>query len=233
MSIAFPITGVVLTNLLGLNIMVSYKQNRLAQVKKYNEYLFSIIFFNCLSWMLYGIVTADLLIYLSCVTSLVFDFGFIQLLYKYAEQNVVTHLEILSGIFTIYLITIVYLINFTSINVKENLLPIIGTVSMVSSVSTNFAPFIIISQVIKTKSNELIYLPQALIGCVNLSCWLAYGLLLNDIYQIITNSLGLSMCVIQLIVYFYYNGNKNQDNQKTNKVAPENQLNQQNQTEPI
>ncbi len=230
MSIAFPITGVVLTNLLGLNIMVSYKQNRLAQVKKYNEYLFSIIFFNCLSWMLYGIVTADLLIYLSCVTSLVFDFGFIQLLYKYAEPTVIAHLEILSGIFSIYFIIMVYLINFTSIDLNQKLLPVIGTVSMVSSVSTNFSPLIIINQVIKTKSNELIYLPQALMGCVNLSCWLAYGLLLNDIYQIITNSLGLAMCVVQLIVYFYYNGNKNQDYQKTNKVAPDNQTNQ---TEPV
>ncbi len=229
MSIAFPITGVVLTNLLGFNIMVSYKQNRLAQVKKYNEYLFTIIFFNCLSWMLYGIVTADLLIYLSCVTSLIFDFGFIQLLYKYAEPNVITHLEIFSGIFSIYLITIVYLINFTSINVKENLLPIIGTVSMVSSVSTNFSPLIIINQVIKTKSNELIYLPQALIGCVNLSCWLVYGLLLNDVYQIITNSLGLAMCVIQLVVWVLYKANKIE----TNKVLPGNNSNETNEIEPI
>lgn len=228
MSIAFPITGVVLTNLLGFNIMVSYKQNRISQVKKYNEYLFSIIFFNCLSWMLYGIVTSDALIYLSCVTSLFFDFGFIQLLYKYAEPNVITHVEILSGIFSIYFISIVYLLNFTSINKNQRLLPIIGTVSMLSSVSTNFSPLLIINQVIKTKSNELIYLPQALIGCVNLTCWLVYGLLLNDVYQIITNSLGLAMCVVQLVVWFLFNENKI----PTNKVIPGNQSNELNETEP-
>lgn len=220
MSIAFPITGVVLTNLLGFNIMGSYKQNRLVQVKKYNEYLFTIIFFNCLSWMLYGIVTKDFLIYLSCVTSLFFDFGFIQLLYKYAEPNVIFHLEILSGIFTLYFIVIVYLLNFTQIDFNKILFPIIGTVSMLSSISTNFSPLIIINQVIKTKSNELIYLPQALIGCVNLSCWLAYGLLLNDIYQIITNSLGLTMCVCQLIIYFLYR--KKNIPESSNKVVPEN-----------
>ena len=220
MSIAFPITGVVLTNLLGFNIMSSYKQNRLVQVKKYNEYLFTIIFFNCLSWMLYGIVTKDFLIYLSCVTSLFFDFGFIQLLYKYAEPNVIFHLEILSGIFTLYFIIIVYLLNYTQIDFNKILFPIIGTVSMLSSISTNFSPLIIINQVIKTKSNELIYLPQALIGCVNLSCWLAYGLLLNDIYQIITNSLGLTMCVCQLIIYFLYR--KKNIPESSNKVVPEN-----------
>ena len=225
MSIAFPITGVILTNLLGFNIMVSYKQNRLTQVKKYNEYLFTIIFFNCLSWMLYGIVTADLLIYLSCVTSLIFDFGFIQLLYRYAEPNVVFRLEILSGGFTLYFVIIVYLLNFTKINFEQKLLPVIGIVSMISSVSTNFSPLAIISQVIKTKSNELIYLPQALIGTVNLTCWLVYGFLLNDIYQIITNSLGLLMCICQLCIYFLYMEKEN--SKATSKVVPDN-LNEKN-----
>ena len=208
MSIAFPITGVVLSNLLGLNIMVSYKQNRIAQVKKYNEYLFYIIFFNCLSWMSYGIVTKDSLIYLSGVTSLIFDFGFIQILYKHVELEKVIWLEIFCGFFLVYFIVIIYLINFTSIDVNKILLPIIGTVSMLSSIATNFSPLIIIGQIIRTKSNELIYLPQALIGCINLSCWLVYGFLLNDIYQIITNSLGLTMCIIQLIVYFWFNNKK-------------------------
>lgn len=209
--------------------MVSYKQNRIGQVKKYNEYLFTIIFFNCLSWMLYGIVTRDALIYLSCVTSLFFDFGFIQLLYKHAELNTIFHLEILSGTFALYFITIVYLINFTQISLKT-LLPVIGTVSMLSSITTNFSPLIIINQVIKTKSNELIYLPQASFGCVNLSCWLAYGFLLNDIYQIITNSLGLIMCVIQLIVYFIYNENKLKP---TNKVSPDSLVQPTQQKNPI
>lgn len=90
---------------------------------------------------------------------------------------------------------------------------------MILSVSTNFAPLAIINQVIKTKSNELIYLPQALIGIVNLSCWLVYGLLLNDIYQIITNSLGLTMCVCQLVVYFLYREKNIQD--LTSKVTPD------------
>lgn len=194
--------------------MVSYKQNRTVLVKKYNEYLFTIIFFNCLSWMLYGIVTKDLLIYLSCISSLFFDFGFIQVLYRHAEPNIILHLEILSGVFMLYFIIIIYLLNFTQLNFDKIMLPIIGTVS------TNFAPLAIINQVIKTKSNELIYLPQALIGTLNLSCWLVYGLLLNDIYQIITNSLGLTMCVCQLAVYFLY-WEKNTP-ESTSKVAPDN-----------
>lgn len=222
MSIAFPITGVVLTNFIGLNIMVSYKQNRITQIKKYNEYLFYIIFFNCLSWMSYGIVTKDMLIYLSGVTSLVFDFGFIQILYKHVDSQKIIWIELLSGCFLIYFIIIAYLINFTSINVNKKILPIIGTVSMLSSIATNFAPLIIISQIIKTKSNELIYLPQALIGCVNLFCWLVYGFLLNDIYQIITNSLGLSMCIVQLIVYFWFNNKIYSDS--SNKVLPDDSI---------
>ncbi len=215
MSIAFPITGVILTNILGFNIMVSYYSNRSTQIKKYNEYLFYIIFFNCLSWMVYGVLTRDHLIYLSCVSSLFFDFGFIHILYKHADQNIIFKLEMLSGVFILYFVSIIYLISFTQINKTNTLLPIVGTVSMLSSIATNFSPFLIVGQVIKTKSNELIYLPQALIGCINLSCWLAYGLILHDIYQIITNALGLSMCVIQVLVYWIYSGPAN-----TSRVGP-------------
>ncbi len=225
MIIAFPITGVILTNILGLNIMVSYQENRISQVKKYNEYLFFIIFFNCLSWMLYGIVTNDHLIYLSCVLSLFFDFGFIQILYKHIDQTQLLKLELLSGAFLLYFIIIIYLLNFTQINKTKILLPIIGNVSMFLSIFTNFSPFIIIKKVIITKSNKLIYLPQALIGCLNLSCWLAYGFILNDNYQIITNGFGLSMCIIQVFIYWFYS----KEPENTNKIIPENQIENQEQ----
>jgi solute carrier family 50 protein (sugar transporter) len=204
MSIVFPIIGVILTNLLGFNIMISYYQNRTNQIKKYNEYLFYVIFFNCLSWMLYGIVTNDQLIFLCCIISLFFDFWFIQILYKYIDLTKLFWIEILSSSFLIYLITITYLLSFTKINKENVLVPIIGIISTISSISTYISPLIIISEVIKTKSNELIYLPHALIGCINLSCWLIYAIMIKDIYQIITDILGLFMCVIQVCVYIIY-----------------------------
>ena len=89
---------------------------------------------------------------------------------------------------------------------------IIGIVAMLTSITTNISPLLVIKNVIEKNSNELIYLPQALIGTLNLSCWLVYAIIINDIYQLITNAVGLGMCVVQIVVYVYY--------QKRNTVLP-------------
>ena len=57
----FPIIGVVLTNLFGINIGYSYYSNRTNLVQEYNEILFTIVFFNALNWSLYGIVSKNVL----------------------------------------------------------------------------------------------------------------------------------------------------------------------------
>lgn len=46
---------------------------------------------------------------------------------------------------------------------------------MLSSISTYFSPLLIMKKVIMTKDSSLIYLPQAVVGCINLSCWLIYS----------------------------------------------------------
>ena len=63
---------------------------------------------------------------------------------------------------------------------------------------------LIIREIILTKNNSLIYLPQALIGFVNLVCWFIYGLMINNIYQLITNGICTIVCFIQIILYFNY-----------------------------
>jgi uncharacterized protein with PQ loop repeat len=199
----FPIIGVILTNLLGANIIYTYYENRNIEKQEYNEYLFYILFFNSLCWLLYSIITIDIYIFLSVILSLLGSFGFIQILYNKINEMKKIYIEIICTLYFIYFMSIIYFINFTKYNVKM----IIGIVAMLTSISTNISPLLVIKEVIKQKSNKLIYLPQALIGTLNLSCWLAYAIIINDIYQLITNAVGLSMCVLQVVIYFYYNKN--------------------------
>ncbi len=212
MNEIFPIIGVILTNLLGANIIYTYYENRNIEKQEYNEYLFYILFFNSLCWLLYSIITIDIYIFLSVILSLIGSFGFIQNLYNKINKKKLIHIEIICIIYFIYFMSIMYFLNFTNYNLKM----IIGIVAMLTSIVTNVSPLLVIKEVIKENSNELIYLPQALIGILNLSCWLAYAIIINDIYQLITNAVGLSMCVLQVVVYFYYN--------KSNKISPSNNL---------
>jgi solute carrier family 50 protein (sugar transporter) len=208
MNEIFPIIGVILTNLLGVNILYTYYENRIVEKQEYNEYLFYILFFNSLCWLLYAIITIDSYIFFSVILSLIGSFGFIQILYNKINKKKLIYIEIICTLYFIYFMTIIYFLNFTNYNVKM----IIGIVSMLTSITTNISPLLVIKEVIEKNSNELIYLPQALIGTLNLSCWLVYSIIINDIYQLITNSIGLSMCVVQIIVYGYYH--------KRNTVLP-------------
>ena len=212
MNEIFPIIGVILTNLLGINIIYTYYENRNIEKKEYNEYLFYILFFNSLCWLLYAIITIDIYIFLSVILSLIGSFGFIQNLYNKINKKKLIYIEIICILYFIYFMSIMYFLNFTNYNLKM----IIGIGAMLTSIITNISPLLVIKEVIKENSNELIYLPQALIGTLNLSSWLAYAITINDIYQLITNAVGLSMCVLQIVVYFYYN--------KSNKISPSNNL---------
>jgi hypothetical protein len=212
MNEIFPIIGVILTNLLGVNIIYTYYENRIVEKQEYNEYLFYILFFNSLCWLLYAIITIDIYIFLSVILSLIGSFAFILNLYNKINKKKLIYIETICVLYFIYFMTIIYFLNFTNYNLKM----IIGIIAILTSISTNISPLLVIKEVIQENSNELIYLPQALIGALNLLCWLVYAITINDNYQLITNVVGLCMCVIQIIVYIYYH--------KSNKILPTNIL---------
>ena len=138
------------------------------------------------------------------ICSLISSFGFIQILYKYIDILKLFYIELISCLFIIYILTIIFLLNFTYTISANIFINITGTCAMFSSLSSYFSPLLIVTKVINTKDPSLIYLPQAIVGTINLSCWLVYGILINDIYQIITNSLGLGMCLFQVFIYLLF-----------------------------
>jgi uncharacterized protein with PQ loop repeat len=132
------------------------------------------------------------------------------------------YIEIISLVFIIYFISLTLLINFIP-NISDNLIQsIIGITSILTSMMNNFSPMLIIKKVIETKSNSLIYLPQALIGFVNLSCWLIYGVIIKDYFQIIANVVSMLFCFIQIIIYYYFECYKYIE---SNKITNYNELN--------
>lgn len=217
--IIFPILGVVLTNLLGINILKSYIDNRLLFRREYNELLFYITFFNCFSWLIYGIIRNDLYIFLSVICSLISCFLFIQLLYKNMNSEKLFYIEIFSSVFIIYFMSLTLIINFIP-NLSNNLIEnIVGITAIITSMMNNFSPMIILTKVIQTNSNSLIYLPQALIGFINLSCWLVYGVTIKDYFQVISNVISILFCFIQIIIYYYIECNKYiESNKITNEL---------------
>lgn len=202
LKLVFPILGVILTNIFGLNVLKSYLDNREKIIQNYNEILFYVIFINITCWLLYSTLVKDLYIYLSCILTLIFSFGFILIMYKYIKLEKLIYIEILSFISLIYFIIIIYLINFTEIKL-DLIEKIVGVTCIVTDISSNFSPILIVYQVVKTKNTELIYLPQAFINFINHLCWLIYSILIDDIYLLISNIISVGLCLFQIIIYIY------------------------------
>ena len=117
MDIIFPSLGVILTNLFGLNILRSYIINRQELVYEYNDVLFYLLIFNGYLWLLYGVIIKDLFIYISCITSVISSFGFIQIIYSYIKPVNKIYIEIFCFCGLLYLLLIIFLLNFTEINI--------------------------------------------------------------------------------------------------------------------
>jgi len=115
LELIFPVLGVILTNIFGLNIFKSYLDNREKLVQNYNEILFYVIFNNMLCWLLYSILIKDIFIFLSCILTFISSFGFINIMYKYIKLEKLIYIEIISLIGLLYFIIIIYLVNFTNI----------------------------------------------------------------------------------------------------------------------
>ena len=203
----YGLIGVILMNLIGLNIGYSYIINKNEIKHEYNHNLFYIIFFSSLNWILYSIIILDHYIFLSCISSLICTFGFMQILYTDLYINKSSKLlwiEIWCCIYMIFIFVLVYLYYFMFIISIELITKILGISSMILSIATNISPMLILYEVIQTSNVEKIYLPQALIGLFNLIVWLIYSIIIDDIFQIITNAICGIMCLLQCIVYCYY-----------------------------
>ena len=147
LEIVFPILGVILTNFFGLNIFKSYLDNREKLLQNYNGILFYGIIINITYWLLYSTLIKDIFIFLSCILTLIFSFGFIHIIYKHINFEKLIYIEILSLLGLLYLITIIFLLNFT--NIKLNIIvKIVGFTCIFTDICSNIAPLLIIYQVI-------------------------------------------------------------------------------------
>lgn len=202
LKIIFPTLGVMLTNIFGFNILKSYILNRDKLIHEYDEILFYTIIFNTTGWILYGAVIKDIFIFTSGITTLISSFGFIQIMYKYINPGKLIYIEIISISSYLYFISIIGLINFSNIDINKIKLTL-GISCIFSTIIMNVTPLLIIKQVIITQKTDLIYYPNALINFITYCCWFIYSILHYNVILLITNSVCLTLCLSQLLVYFY------------------------------
>ncbi|XP_021639277.1 bidirectional sugar transporter N3-like [Hevea brasiliensis] len=93
---------------------------------------------------------------------------------------------------------------------------VVGWISVVFSVSVYAAPLSIMRLVVKTKSVEYMPFSLSLALTICATCWLGYGLAVDDYFIATPNVLGFLLGLVQMILYLIYKNRKNEILPKTN-----------------
>ncbi|KAH7366493.1 hypothetical protein KP509_18G081100 [Ceratopteris richardii] len=164
-------------------------------------YLFSLM--SALFWMYYGILKhGGIFVMTISAISSGFQIFYLSIYLWFANsqqrKKAVTVLSVILISFASVVLSTIFL--------EHGKQPIVtvGIVCIITSVFSTGAPLTIIHKVVKTGSVE--YMPLALsLGLfLNGTCWFAYSLALKDMFLLIPNAIGVTLSIVQLLIYFFY-----------------------------
>jgi len=184
---------------------------------------------NCFLWMIYGdlvfsetIKTTNMIACLICFVAMI-----IYLIYerkKFLLDSILNFLIIFMASWAVF--------KYLSIEVDDD--RVVGKLCFCSSCIIYIYFYYIIYRVVKEKNYMLIGFNHITIYFVNSMIWIFYGIVTNDFYVILPNSMGTFLSLIQVIIYIKYeskypllSGNdftdvkNNEDNKKEENVDKE------------
>lgn len=184
---------------------------------------------NSFLWMIYGdlafseqIKTTNMIACLICLVALI-----IYLIYerkKYLLDSILNFLIIFMVSWAVF--------KYLSIEVDDD--RVVGKLCFCSSCIIYIYFYYIIYRVVKEKNYMLIGFNRITIYFVNSIIWIFYGIVTNDFYVILPNSMGTLLSLIQVIIYIKYESKypllaesdvsaleNNEENKKEEKVDKE------------
>ncbi|XP_020237078.1 bidirectional sugar transporter N3 [Cajanus cajan] len=111
-------------------------------------------------------------------------------------------------LFNVGVIFLVILLTHVLAKERTARIELLGWICVVLSTSVFAAPLSIIKVVIRTKSVEFMPITLSLLLTVSAIMWMAYGILLRDIYVTLPNFVGVTFGTIQIVLYLIYRKNK-------------------------
>lgn len=117
-------------------------------------------------------------------------------------------------LFNVGVIFLVILLTHVLAKERTARIELLGWICVVLSTSVFAAPLSIIKVVIRTKSVEFMPITLSILLTVSAIMWMAYGILLKDIYVTLPNFVGVTFGTIQIVLYLIYRKNKPAKDQK-------------------
>jgi uncharacterized protein with PQ loop repeat len=209
-ELIFASCGLILSNLLGLNLLYTYIKN----IENENEdritsniLIFTILFYNSINWIIYSFWFNNLFLFLGSICVPLGSFMCISTFYSILSIEKKIYFTIITIIFYILLIVYVLILKFTNIdkNIKDNIV----NYSLVLNIIVSIMPLSSILIIIKNKSIQTLYIPFTIINAIASLLWLNYGIILNNNFLIFIFAFGLLTSIIEIVLYIIYNSSFN------------------------
>ncbi|XP_024386982.2 bidirectional sugar transporter SWEET5, partial [Physcomitrium patens] len=158
---------------------------------------------NCLMWLFYGTSSvAGLMLVLTInAAGVVIEsiYIIIHVLFGDFESRKRTGCYFL-GIMVLYTIVLCCVTQAVEVNDRVT---VVGAICVVIGSIMYSAPMTVIAQVIRDKNVANMPLFLSASSLINSVVWTTYGILVEDVFVIIPNGMGVCVCAIQCLVYFY------------------------------
>ena len=179
----------------------------------------SMIFFNILCphlWACYWIRQAIFIPFFSAIFGFVLALLFSTIyLYFYLGQNTSKWLLSLAGKFAV-----VFLFHYFLLYIIPTY-HIIGTAAMLVGIFTSIAPAQNVVRVIRERNYKLIPIFSTVFGALCNFCWLVFGCILKDIYNIIPNGICLAINLSNTFIWVYFYCTRNKKDEKEEQLKDE------------
>jgi solute carrier family 50 protein (sugar transporter) len=169
--------------------------------KKVPYLMFSFTILNCLFWFIYGFQKNFWAVYLNNGIGIVLNSIYLCIFISHVPDLSLT-MKIIMNIFVITF-NVTFIVNFF-LFVKN--VEIAGTIAMIFNILMFFSSLQKIVEVFAYRDNS--YIPFLTIVSLMFACalWLLYGILQKmNMYLVIPNSLGLTISLFQVILWFIFN----------------------------
>lgn len=176
-------------------------------------YLVSLL--QCLLWFSYCLVTPHRVeMITSCSVGIVFQAIWCILFFRYSSgksRSLISlkFMLVLATWFGVTAVDMYYLPHVDVAPLKEGesfQTEALGLLASFVNVLMLGAPLGIVRHVIRTQSVEYMPFPLTAMVCTTSSFWIGYALLAHDMWVLVPNAAGLTLGLMQLVVYMFYCG---------------------------
>ena len=159
----------------------------------------STCYVNCFVWYIYGdMVFSDQVkmsnLIASCASLCLIVIYLVYELKKYLVDSILNALIIITGSWAVY--------RALTIIIDDD--RIVGKICVCTSIIMFLSPIQILYKVLKDKNYYTIPIRAACIYLLACIAWIAYGILIEDLYVVCPHAMGVILSLVQIVVYFHY-----------------------------